>query len=448
MKRNFAVLLLLTLACNRPTEPTHQTPVSAKPKTRATTDTPVPAKKATKPTPKKAPSNTAVPTYDEELAALTRSIENLEQRAKDYPKQWLHIQRLAGKYSTRARLTGDYDDYEKAEEALKRAFKAAPKGSGPFVARAQLNYTLHRLARIEADLDAADKKIVKNNTEQATLAGMRANLAFQRGQYDAALAGYTKAVKLDRSPTNLSQLALFHWKTGNFDEAEKLYTEAQSLYKGNNPEPRAWLHLQLGLMDLDRGRYEDALAHYQTAGQLMPGYWLIDEHIAEIKTLTGHVDEAKKLYEAIVARTGNPEFIDALAGIHHEAGNQAKADELIAKARAIYEKQLKQFPEAAAGHALEHFLEFGEDAKRTVALAEANHKTRPNAQAKILLAQAYLAAKRPQDALKVIEQALASRWRSADLHDTAADVYTAVGDTTKATKQRSLARAINPQQPA
>ncbi len=444
MHRLLIVPIFLALACSPPA-PKKQAgkPTPAAPDKPLSPKAPAPAKKpAVPPQPKK-----DVPTYEEELAGVTQSIEILEAREKKYPKQWIHIERLGNAYSTRARLTGNYDDYAKAEQALERSFAAAPGGSGPFLSRAELNYTLHRLDRISADLDAAEKKVVRSKREQARHMGMRANLAFQQGRYAEALEHYQKTVELNRSSTNLAQLALYYWKTGDFDRAEELYTEAQSLYKGEASEPRAWLHLQLGLMDLDRGRYDDALAHYQIAGKHMPGYWLIDEHIAEIMTLTGKTDEAKALYEVIVARTGNPEFIDALAGIHHAAGDHEKVEELTANARAIYEKQLAQFPEAAAGHALEHFLEFGDDPKRTVTIAEANHKTRPNAQAKILLAQAYLAAKRLEDARDIIIQALKTPWRSADLHDTAADVYTELGDTIKAAAQRKLARAINPQQP-
>jgi len=439
MHRSALIAILLTFACNN-TAPT---------KKDLTPDTPdAPATPKQQPKTKPPPATKVDATgFSDELKKLNASIDALEKRATQYPKQWVHIGRLAGLYSTRARLTGNYDDYALAEKSLDRAFETAAKGSGPFLARAQLNYTLHRLDRIEADLDQADKRIVKDKNIQSAHAGMRANLAFQRGQYTEAQSGFAQALELRKTPTNLAQLALYYWKTGDYDRAESLYREADALYKGNAAEPKAWLYLQMGLMDLDRGRYADALAHYQEAGQKMPGYWLVDEHIAEIKTLTGKTEEAKQLYIDIIARTGNPEFMDALAGIYLEEGAQQEADALLKRAQEVYEKQLKQFPEAAYGHALEHYLEFGQDPARVVQIAEANHTTRPNATAKILLAQAYLKAKRPDDAVRIIEQALALAWRSSELHDTAADVYEATGDAKKAAEQRKLARAINPKGP-
>ena len=94
--------------------------------------------------------------------------------------------------------------------------------------------------------------------------------------------------------------------------------------------------------------------------------------------------------------------------------------------------------------AVDHFLEFGEDPARTVALAEANHTLRPNAEAKEALALAYLGAGRAADARRVIEEALATPFVSASLHMAASEVYGALADTERADQQRALAVTINP----
>ena len=84
-------------------------------------------------------------------------------------------------------------------------------------------------------------------------------------------------------------------------------------------------------------------------------------------TLQGKTDEALARYTDIIARTDNPEFMDAVAGIHRAAGRTEA------------------------------------DRARTVALAEAHHRTRPNAEAKISLARAHLRAGRTDDARKSID---------------------------------------------
>jgi len=258
------------------------------------------------------------------------------------------------------------------------------------------------------------------------------------------LPGFEAALAADRSLTNLARLAQYRWKTGDFEAAEALYRDALALLRGQPGEEAAWLNLMLGLMDLDRGRHDDALAHYHDAAAALRGYWLVDEHIAEILTLQGKTDEALTLYSDIIARTNNPEFMDAAAAIHQQAGRAAEAQALVARARAIYEAQLARYPEAAYGHALGHFLDFGDDPVRTVALAEANHRTRPNAEAKISLARAYLATSRIEPARTIIEEALATPWNTADLHATAAEIFTAAGDTARAAVERERALALDP----
>ncbi len=386
------------------------------------------------------------PTYEAQLGRLDERIVGYTKSAERKGNSSLAWGRLAQLYLTRARLSGSYDDYAKAEEILVKAFEVAPKGKyGPFMVRARLNYTLHRLDRAEADFEMATKAPTRDRKELAARAQFSSNLAFQRGRYEQALKGLTAAVEATPTLSTLSSLALYRWKAASFDEAEALYRRALEVRRSKEEaEPVAWVHLQLGLMDLDRGRYDEALAHYRQGEALIAGYWLIDEHIAEILTLQGRTDEAKAMYASIIERTNNPEFMDAMAGIHAEAGEQDQAKQWVAKARARYEEQLARFPEAAYGHALEHFLEFGEDLKQVVELAENNHTLRPNATAKTLLAQAYLKAGRVDDAKTIIEQALATPMRSADLHGTAAEIYAAAGDEKTAGAQRNKARAINP----
>jgi tetratricopeptide (TPR) repeat protein len=385
------------------------------------------------------------PTFTAQLAAIDRRIAGHTKVAEGNPRSPLAWGRVAELYLTRARLSGSYDDYAKAEELVTKGFGAGTKVDfGPFMVRARLNYTLHRLDRIDEDFARATRMPTADGKEVYGRDMFAANLAFQRGQYAEAEALLVSLVERMPALSALSGLALYRWKAGQFDEAEELYRRALAAYDGEEAEPEAWLHLQLGLMDLDRGRYDDALAHYREGEALITGYWLLEEHIAEILTLQGKTDEAKAMYLAIIERTGNPEFMDAMAEILKAAGQTAEADAWLAKANARFEEQLQRFPEAAYGHALEHFLAHGDDPHKALDMARRNHALRPNADAKRLLAEALLAAGNKDEAKVTIEEALATPMRSADLHATAAAVYTATGDAAKAAEHRSAALAINP----
>lgn len=443
MKRSLALSLALLLpACPAATPPAG---APAAPKPKADPGPTVAPAKPAKPeiSAPVVPAPAPAKQHADELARIDEEIAATKRRVEADPKGWVVRERLAGQYLGRARLSGNYDDYAKAEAAVDDAFKVAPAGAGPHLTRVALNFTLHRLDRVAADLERVAKYAIKTPTDQRALRELGAELAFQQGRYADARTGFEAALAAEpHDVTNLARLALLRWKTGDFAGAEDLYGKALGEHPGGEPE--AWLHLQLGLMDLERGRYDEALAHYRDGAALIAGYWLLDEHIAEILTLQGKTDEALALYADIIARTDNPEFMDAVAGIHRAAGRNDAAAPLLARADKIYEAQLARFPEAAYGHALEHFLEFGADPKRTVTLAEANHRTRPNAEAKISLAHAYLKAGNKAAARTTIDEALATPWNTADLHATAAEVLTAVGDEAAASEQRRLALAMNP----
>ncbi len=385
-------------------------------------------------------------TYADELAALDQRIAAIRQRARTTVPSWLTLQTLAGALSERAHLSGDYDDYGAAEATLAEAFELAAEGSGPLMTRARLHFTLHRIDPALADLESAAKRINLKDYEQAALDGLRADIAFQRGDYAEALATFEKQATAKPSLGTLSRLAKYRWKTGDFDGADALFVEALAAYKGTSAQPRAWLRLMRGLLDLDRGRHRQAYAHYQNAAAEFSGYWLVDEHIAEIRGILGETAAAKTLYVDLIERTDNPEFMDALADILEEGGDKEGAKTLRLRAKSAYESLLQRYPEAAAGHAIAHYLDDPSDEAKAQALelAKANHRLRPNGAAQILLARALLGVGEIERAKATVATALAGPWRSAGLHEVASAVFAAAGDSTRADAELAKARAIDP----
>ena len=382
--------------------------------------------------------------WQAELDRLDRSISQIEVRSLGTPGDWLGRSRLAGGLMARARLTGSYDDYARAEQVLADAMAVAPVGGGPLLNRSSLHFSLHRLPAAAADLEAAAALPPLIRPRPEVLLQRRGALALELGNYPEARRLLEESVALKPGMTNLSGLALWHWKTGDLDGAERLYDRAEDRYLGRPNEPRAWMDLQRGLLDLDRGRYPEALAHYRDAEHHLPGWYLVDEHIAEAVRLLGRREEARSIYLRVVASTGNPEFMDALADMAREDGDDAAAQDWVDRAHAAYEAQLDRFPEAASGHALGHFLDFGQAPGRALDIARQNHDNRPNVAAKALLAQAALEAGQLAEARQVVEDALANLGRSADLHAVAAEVYGALGEADAASQQQQLALRFNP----
>lgn len=381
--------------------------------------------------------------YAEAIRRSDTAIANARKAAEAGADQWLMHEIHASELMARAQLSGDYRDYAAAEAALDKAFAVAVKGSGPHMMRAALDFSMHRLAGAEAQLAATDAYAVPPDPgERAEIAAMRGDIAFYRGDYDQAWALYDEADRLVPGSANFRR-AIFAARTCKVDLADAYLAEAEKGYRSPTPQTRSYMQLQRGILDLDRGRLDDAMVHFREADRLFPGRWLIEEHIAEVLTLQGRAGQAEKLYRDIVKRTGHPEFIDALAAIVEARGDRAEAQRLYARSSSIWAERLKLFPEATYGHAIDHCM-----AKRdwpcALRLAQANHQARPYGEAKIKLAAALLANRRTDEARAIIDTVLTSRWRTPDLYSTAAAIYDASGLTRKAAEFRRTARGMNP----
>ncbi|MGE3180172.1 MAG: tetratricopeptide repeat protein [Phycisphaerae bacterium] len=382
--------------------------------------------------------------YETRLAELSAEIRAREQRANKLQNVANAYDLAAKAYLERAQLTGDYDDYLMAQENIARAFALLDDKSGPYFTRAKLRFALHELDKAEQDLDKLAQRPLLNPEMQAAMYDLRTDIAYQRGDYKNAAAGANAALERTRDAGNLFRRARLYADETEFEQAEKLLGEAIASAAGDDAHLEAWLCLQRGLLDLERGRWDDALVWYQRGQRVFPGWWLIDEHVVEILSLQGHDDRAKPLYESIIARTGHPEFMDALAALYEQRGDSAKAAEWVAKARKEHESRIAKIPAAASGHALDHFLDYEADAARVVAMARENYERRPNPRAALQLAQALAKAGDDEAAEKILETAMQSPYRSADLLAFASDLASRRNDPAAAAKHRAAALAINP----
>jgi len=196
---SFISIAIAIAACGG--APTPSTDASATPPA-AVANPDVEAKTAKPPKPKPTPKTR---TYDDEIADADLRVAGSRKLAEDQPTSYLAADRVANTFLSRARLTGDYADYREAEVWTDKAFAInASRGRdvGPHGTRASLNYTLHRLDRVDADF-ATSQRGPKDNV---TVSGHRlfaGNLALQRGKYDDAARLLAESVALHETVANL-----------------------------------------------------------------------------------------------------------------------------------------------------------------------------------------------------------------------------------------------------
>jgi tetratricopeptide (TPR) repeat protein len=314
-----------------------------------------------------------------------------------------------GRVYRRASLTGDFADFRAVEIAIKEELERLGPLQDLYLLRAQFEFKLHRLASARDDLTRAP-----DLAGHPDAVALRADLALQEGNYEVARQSYERLVRENRTWDNLARLAYYWGKTGDVARADKLYAEAQDELSAKEMRSFAWVELQRGLLDLDRGRDEPALAHFRRADRAYSGYWLIEEHIAEALGRLGRTDEAIALYRKVVEKTHNPEFLSALARLL-ESRDPGAAAILDREAERRFEEQSALYPEAALGHFLQFLLERKATGPQLLALAQRNVELRPNAESKLLLARAYWKLNRPGAARALAAEIRATPWRTPEI---------------------------------
>ena len=337
--------------------------------------------------------------HERELARIAESLATLEEGAPAAPRLLV----------LRAALTGNFADYKAAEGALDDVLRWCEGCVELRLLRADLHLKLHRPRAAGAVLD----RIVEDDgdADDPRLLTLRADSALQEGRIAAARTGYLDALAARSSWDLLARLAYLEANTGDVAAAERLYVEAQDLLTAKEMRSYAWLELQRGILDLERNEPEAALAHYRHAERAYSGYPLIEEHVAEALALLGRHEEAAARYRDLAGRTRNPEIVGALARLVAREDPVAAAA-LEAEVWELFEERRALYPEAALGHFVEHLLARGAPGPDLILLAEENHRVRPNPGAKLLLAQAYLETGKAARARTLVDEVLATPWRS------------------------------------
>ena len=383
-------------------------------------------------------------TYQSTLTTLNNKVQARLQDVEKSPESWLIRERLANAYLERARLTGQFQHYAQADAAMQEAAIVTSSPHEIALSRASLNYTLRRLEEVEIDLQQAEEILLTNATAQQRIEVLRADVSLQQGRYSDALLAFEALDDQAPSTESAFRLANYYWQLGDESSFEQWMKTASNRVIGKAPRTRAGISLRLGIADLNRGRYEEALAHYNDALRLFAGYWLIEERIAAIDVIQGRLLLAENKYRDLIRRTNSPMFRIALAKILQLMsvdGVSVEAMRLTQAAKDQLDKMVELIPESMASHALEISLHVDEPEK-ALALAENNQQIRPNGEASVLLVQAYTLTGKMNKAQELLGSVLASPYRSPDLYATASVVFLINGEPQQAREFSKTAVAL------
>lgn len=320
------------------------------------------------------------------LGNLDGRIESLQRVLATAPTPSLQVA-LAGALYHRYRIVADLADAEAALELLDRAIAQAPRDRQALQLRATVRAGFHRFDAANADLDAAQAA----GATPASLADARREIALATGRYDALAPDLAQSESVEGGLYELAFRGNLRLLQGDLAGAGRQFERAQAQATDSSPVPLAWLHLQQGIALLRAGKPEDANRWFRSAHERLPGYTLATEHLAETEVLLGRLDAARPLYQDVIARTGSPEFLHALARLEARAGHARDAERLEARADATWTAWLARQPSAFAQHAIAFYLDRGRP-DEALRLARGNIALRQDVLSWILMARAADAA--------------------------------------------------------
>ncbi len=219
---------------------------------------------------------------DEDIAALSG--------ASDPEQATRHVYRLYQK----AAISGDLAALTAVISSIDDAITFLSNPGDLYLLKAHAAFKLHKLVNVDAALRSGPSVY---ESDEGRL--IRADLDFQHGRYQMAEDGYIEVLQRERSWGALARLAHLRGKMGDVTAADRLYEEAQDQLTAKEMRAYAWLEVQRGFLDFVHGRRGAARLHYRRADAAYPGYWLVNEHIAELLGAEGRYEEAAAIFERV-----------------------------------------------------------------------------------------------------------------------------------------------------
>lgn len=370
----------------------------------------------------------------------------LEERVRADPDDIIAWNRLGGLHLGELRRTGDFAELARAEEAAGASLRAVPPEGNPgglaLLARTAL--AAHRFAAAHEDALALSGLAPERGEAWALLG----EADFELGDYVAAERDTTELEKREPGTSAgeiaRSRLAFIH---GDRAEAARRLEVALATELERTPvrvETTAWCRVQRGYLAFSAGDFATAEGAYRAALVDWPGWYVAEDHLAEVLAAKGEVDEAVRRYRALAERVRRPELWQALGDLLEAAGRAEEAAAWREKALAAYLAEA----EAGKAHYYHHLAGLYADVRtksaEAVSWARKDLETRQNVQAWDALGWALYRAKDYAGAAEAQRRALAQGTRDAHMFFHAALIFGAAGDGDRGGECLREAAAVNP----
>ncbi len=340
----------------------------------------------------------------------------------------------------KASLTADRRDLASAEKEFERAMNQGMAAPPDFVLlHVAFNLKVHKLDAAKAGLER-----IWYLNENPKVMALQADIDAQEGRYAEAEQTYRILAAKKPDWHNLARLAYLRWKAGDFDIADRLYAKAETEISAKEMRSYAWVQLQRGLLALSRGRHREAGEFYQRADRAYSGYWLVQDHRAELLAAERKFEAAIALYRDILTCSRRLELLQVLGDLYGVMGQPDTA-------RAWYGRALAEYLDSAGRGEAQYYHHLAVlyadgllNGVEAVRWARRDLELRRNAGTRETFAWALYRNAQYLRALEEMQKALATGWQDAHLFFHAAMIHLAAGRVEEGKVYLQKAAGINP----
>ena len=299
-----------------------------------------------------------------------------------------------------ARRTGEPRHYGRSQAALEQALAGSPDDVEALVGLAALEASRHRF-RESLVIARRAQRLAPETAVTSAAAG---DALVELGRYRDAFRAFDRLAELKPGLVAYSRISYARellGRTGPAIEAMRLAVDAA----GDQGEPAAWAHTQLGKLYFSRGRIGKAAAEYRRALAALPDYVHALDALAQVEAARGRLTMAIELERRAVERAPLPQFVGALGDLYRADSRPGLAQEqyrLVAVIDRLY---------AANGVATDLELalfnvDHGVRLRESLARARAAQRARPSIEADAVLAWALVRNGRCGEARRFSRRAL------------------------------------------
>jgi hypothetical protein len=378
---------------------------------------------------------------DDGLARLDRAIGVWTATLADDRGDFLSASQLAVAYYQRGRLTGNLDDYVRAEAATTAALNAYPGYTAAAEIDAVLRYSLHDFAGARA---AAQQLYGADASDDAALATL-GDADLELGRYDDAGSAFTTLASSEPGAAVSARQAHLASLDGDPATADQLAAAAaqQARAAGVSGASLSWYDYLVGFLAFQNGELGASETAYRQALVDWPGSYLAMAGLAKTVAAEGDLTTAIGLDRQAIAIIPQPQFLSDLGDLYAATGQPVLAQQqyatvafigqLAATQRQVYNRQLVLFD-----------VNHGVHLTDALTLATSELAVRKDIYGWDAYAWALLANGQPANASAAMANAMQLGTQDALLDYHAGMIAAAVGQTSRARALLTEALALNP----